>query len=135
MTSQLMASVELGARESGVRLISWPEILQGKSLPEETRHSLKPHAIPVTVTSPGGPVSTHTAADGRPFGISRVVADRPTYFFCPGIEADCGTEPVDTSDFQRSSLFRKFVLYLAIEAQGIHQIGRASCRERVEISV
>ena len=43
----------------------------------------------------------------------------PVYFFCPGIEADCGTEPIDTSDFQRSSLFKKFVLYLTIDAQNI----------------
>ena len=121
MASQLMASVELGARENGARLISWPEILQSKSLPDETRRSLKPYSIPVTATTDAGPISAHVAADGQPFGIARIIGDRPVYFFCPGIEADCGTEPVDTSDFQRSSLYRKFVLYLAIEAQGIHR--------------
>ena len=102
-----------------MRLISWPEILQG--LPDETRRSQKPYSIPVTATIDAGPISTHAAADGQPFGIMRTIGDRPVYFFCPGIEADCGTEPVDTSDFQRSSLYRKFVLYLAIEAQGVHR--------------
>ena len=29
--------------------------------------------------------------------------------------------PIDASDFQRSSLFKKFVLYLEVEAQGIYR--------------
>ena len=102
-----------------MRLIPWPEIL--RSLPDATRSALKPYSIPVTATTDAGVISTHVAADGLPFGIARPAGDKPVYFFCPGIEADCSTEPVDTSDFQRSSLYRKFVLYLAIEAQGIHR--------------
>ena len=121
MTSQLMASVELGARECAVRLIPWPEILRSPNLPDATRAALKPYNIPVTATTDAGVISTHVVADGQPFGIARAAGDKTVYFFCPGIEADCGTEPVDTSDFQRSSLYRKFVLYLAIEAQGIHR--------------
>jgi hypothetical protein len=121
MASQLMASVELGARESAVRLISWPEILQSRSLPDATRSALKPSTIPVTATTDAGVISTHVAADGLPFGIARPAGDKIVRFFCPGIEADCGTEPVDTSDFQRSSLYRKFVLYLAVESQSIHR--------------
>ena len=119
MTCQLMASFEIGARETGVRLITWPEILQSRNLPEETRRSPKPYTIPVTVTIDGQVNATHAAADGEPFGVARPLGDQTAYFFCPGIEADCRTEPLDTSDFQRSSLFKKFVLYLAIEAQGI----------------
>ena len=121
MTSQLMASVELGAREEGLRLISWPEILLNKSIPDETRHAAKPHSIPVTATTPAGLISGHVEADGEPFGIARPIGDKSVYFFCPGVEADCGTEPVDTSDFQRSSLYRKLAQYLAIEAQAIHR--------------
>ena len=121
MTSELMTSFELGARESGIRLIMWPEILESGNLPETTWQSPKPYHIPVTVTIDGQVVATHVAADGEPFGVTRSFAGQTVYFFCPGIEADCGTEPIDASDFQRSSLFKKFVLYLAVEAQGIHR--------------
>jgi len=121
MTCELMASFELGARWSGVRLIPWEDILRSESLPETTRQSPNPYRIPVSVTIDGRPFSTHIVADGQPFGIARMIDGRPAYFFCPGVEADCGTEPVDTSDFARSSIYKKFVLYLAIEAQGIHR--------------
>src|SRR3954468_17167995 len=53
MTCQLLASFELGARESGVRLITWTEILESRSLPEATRNSAKPFRIPVTTTIDG----------------------------------------------------------------------------------
>ena len=121
MTCELMASFELGARETGARLITWSDILQSENLPEATRRSPKPYAIPVSVTIDGQLHATHAVADGEPFGIARSLGSQMAYFFCPGIEADCGTEPIDASDFQRSSLFKKFVLYLSIEAQGIHR--------------
>jgi hypothetical protein len=121
MTCQLMASFELGSRETGNRLITWSDILQSQNLPDATRRSLKPYQLPVTVTIDGAPISTHVIADGAPFGIGRSVNGQTAYFFCPGVEADCGTEPIDASDFQRSSLFKKFVLYLEVEAQSIHR--------------
>jgi len=121
MACELMASFDLGARTPGVRLFTWTDILQSPSLPEETRHLPKPTNIPVTVEIDGKLIATHIAADGEPFGIERVVDNQPVYFFCPGVEADCATEPVDTADFQRSSLYRKFLLYLAVEAQGLYR--------------
>ena len=74
-----------------------------------------------TLTINGQRLDTHAAADGHPFGAARLIDGKPAYYFCPGIEADCGTEPVDASDFARSSIYKKFVLYLAVEAQGIHR--------------
>lgn len=121
MTSELMSSFELGARDSGVHLITWRDILASRSLPESTRQVAKPSMIPVTITINGAVHSTHIEADGEPFGIARALANSTVYFFCPGIEADCGTEPIDTSDFHRSSLYKKFMLYLTVEADGIHR--------------
>ncbi len=121
MTCELMASLELGARETGTRLITWSDILQSKSLPDATRDAAKPYQIPVTVTIDGAVTETHVDADGEPFGIARSGSGATVFFFCPGIEADCGTEPIDASDFQRSSLYKKFLLYLAIEAQQIYR--------------
>ena len=119
MTCQIMASFEFGARRSGARLISWHDIRNSKSLPEKTRSSAKPFAIPVTVMIDGRETSMRIAADGTPFGVERDVAGHRHYFFCPGVEADCGTEPIDSCDLARSSIYKKFMLYLAIEAQGI----------------
>jgi len=121
MTCQLIASFELGASATQNRFITWSDILQSQNLPDATRDSLKPFHIPVTVTMDGATISTHVIADGVPFGIGRSGSGQDTYFFCPGVEADCATEPIDASDFQRSSLFKKFILYLAIEAQGIYR--------------
>jgi hypothetical protein len=121
MTCLIMASLELGSRESSARLIGWSDILASQSLPEATRQSPKPYHSPVSAVINGHRWDTHIAADAHPFGIERVREGRRSYFFCPGIEADCGSEPIDASDFQRSSLYKKFVLYLAVEAQGIHR--------------
>jgi hypothetical protein len=121
MICQIMVSFELGVRDAAVRLITWHDILRSERLPETTRRSPKPFHIPITVTVDGQRLETHVAADGQPFGIARLIDGRPAYYFCPGIEADCGTEPVDPSDFARSSIYKKFVLYLAVEAQGVHR--------------
>src|SRR5712691_466563 len=50
MVCQIMASFELGARDAAVRLITWPDILRSRRLPETTRRSAKPFHIPVAVT-------------------------------------------------------------------------------------
>jgi hypothetical protein len=121
MVSQIMASFELGARERNAHLITWDDIFRSESLPEATRQSSKPYQIPVSITVDRQLLDTHIAADGQPFGIARVVDGGRGYFFFPGIEADCATEPVGASDFARSSIYKKFVLYLAIEAQGVHR--------------
>jgi hypothetical protein len=75
----------------------------------------------VTVTIDGSAISTHVVTDGAPFGVGRSDAGDSSYIFCPGIETDCGTEPIDVSDFQRSSLYKKFILYLAIDEQRIYR--------------
>jgi hypothetical protein len=122
MVCQIMASFELGTRVTNARIITWDDILRSKRLPETTRRSAKPYHIPVSITVDGHVIDTHVAADGHPFGVASIVDDHLEYFFCPGIEADCGTEPMDASDFARSSIYKKFVLYLAVEAQGIHRL-------------
>lgn len=121
MTCQVMASFDIGSRETGTRLIRWAEILASTSLPEATRQAAKPYAIPVAAVVNGQRLETHVVADGLPFGVAPMLDGRRRYFFCPGIEADCGTEPVDTSDLVRTSIYKKLVLYLAIEAQGLHR--------------
>jgi hypothetical protein len=121
MTCELLASFEFGARDAGIRLITWSDIVHSERLPDETRRSAKPFHIPVTVPLDGVPIAGHVVADGAPFGIRCTRGADTAFFFCPGIEADCGTEPIDASDFQRSSLYKKFLLYRAIDAQAIYR--------------
>ena len=63
----------------------------------------------------------HVNADARPFGIERVIDGARTYLFFPGIEADCGSEPVEAGGFERSSIAKKFAAYIAIAEQGIYR--------------
>jgi hypothetical protein len=121
MVSLVSASFALGTREGRARLIRWCDILDSKSLPDSTRRLPKPYAIPVSTIIDGQAVGTYIAADGPPFGVERIIDGRRSYFFCPGIEADCGTEPIQAADFARSSISKKLVLYLAVVAQGIHR--------------
>lgn len=96
MVCRILASIELGARDAGARLIEWPEIYE--KLPEEMKVLDESHVI-----------KGYKRPDSKPFGIH---AD--AYYFFAGIEADCGTEPINTSDLDRSSIHAKFLAYAEI---------------------
>ena len=122
MVSQIMASIELGTRErKHVRLITWSEILANPSTPEATRQSPTAASIPVAFSANGERHAMNVNADAQPFGFQRTIGTQTTYLFFPGIEADCGTEPVETSDFERSSISKKFAAYIAIAEQRIYR--------------
>jgi len=122
MVSQIMASFELGTCErTNIRLITWPEILANLNTPEATRQSPTGASIPVIFTTHGKRYSVHVNADARPFGIERVIDGSRSYLFFPGIEADCGTEPVEAAGFDRSSIAKKFAAYTAIAEQRIYR--------------
>ncbi len=122
MIAQITASIELGAREnSAVRLITWKEILANHTTPATTRALPMPNAISVSYTLRGETRSDQIIADARPFGLERTIDGKRSFLFFPGIEADCGTEPVDAADPDRSSLGKKFAAYLAIAEQNIHR--------------
>ena len=80
-----------------------------------------PNAIPVSYSFRGEIRSDQIIADARPFGLERMIDGKRSFLFFPGIEADCGTEPVDAADPERSSIAKKFAAYLAIAEQGIHR--------------
>jgi hypothetical protein len=122
MVAQITASIELGTlANADLRLISWPEILSSGNTPEATRRSQTPASIPVTFSIRGEHHAVNLTADGQPFGIERVLDGRRSYLFFPGIEADCGTEPVDVTDFERSSIVKKFAAYTAVAAQNLYR--------------
>jgi hypothetical protein len=122
MVAQIMASIELGTLQNpNVRLITWPEILASEHTPKATRESAAPTSIRVTYSLRDKTQTTEVVADGQPFGLERVIDGKQSYLFFPGIEADCGTEPIDASDAERSSILKKFTAYAAIAEQGIYR--------------
>src|SRR5271165_6321811 len=121
MVAQITASIELGTKENAhVRLISWPEILASGNTPKATRESQTPASMPVTFSIRGEQHDVNLTADAQPFGLERVIDGKRTYLFFPGIEADCGTEPLDASDVDRSSIVKKFAAYIAVAEQRIY---------------
>jgi hypothetical protein len=117
MASDLMASFELGAKKSGLRLLTWADILKSEQMPEATRHLPKPCSIKVRHKGEDYRIE----ADGHPFGIVRNENGRNRYYFCPGIEADLNTEGLRVTDFDRSSIVKKFTLYLEVERQQLYR--------------
>ena len=118
MVAQIMASLELGTKQkTHVRLISWPEILASSNTPKATRESPAPASIPVSFSIRGEQYTMNITADAHPFGLERVIDGKRSYLFFPGIEADCGTEPLDASDVDRSSIVKKFAAYIAVAEQ------------------
>jgi hypothetical protein len=122
MVAQITASFDLGARaNASVRLITWPDILAHETTPIATRESATPATVRVAYTLRGETRCDEITADAQPFGLERTVDGKRSYFFFPGVEADCGTEPIDASDADRSSIGKKFAAYMAIAEQGLHR--------------
>lgn len=122
MIAQIIASFELGVRENpSVRMISWSEIIASKNAPAALRDAPIPNAINVSYVFRGQSRTERIIADAEPFGLERVVDGKRSYLFFPGIEADCGSEPIDAGDSERSSIAKKFAAYLTIAEQGIHR--------------
>ena len=122
MIAQITASIELGTREnSAVRLIRWREILANEKTPAALRDAANPTAIGVSYALRGQSRTEQIIADAQPFGLERLIDGKRSYLFFPGIEADCGTEPIDASDPERASIGKKFCAYLAVAEQGLHR--------------
>ena len=122
MVAQITASIELGIRDNpSITLITWPDILANPNTPSVTRASVTPTTMRVTYSLRGETRTDEINPDARPFGLKRLIDGNPSYLFFPGIEADCGTEPVDAVDTERSSIGKKFAAYAAIAEQAIHR--------------
>jgi hypothetical protein len=122
MVAQIMASIELGTKgEKNIRYIPWSEILASDKTPSATRESVTAASIPVSFSANAQHYAITVKADAVPFGLERTMEGKRTYLFFPGIEADCASEPVESSDFERSSIYRKLVAYMEIAQQGVYR--------------
>lgn len=112
MVCQMAASMELGARATAnIKLIRWPSILASDKFPEATRRLANPLNIPVG--------DHYKIPDGEPVVVVRQF-ETTTFIFLVQ-EADCGTEPIDATDSDRSSIRRMFEDYLTIIEQRTYQ--------------
>jgi hypothetical protein len=115
MACTIAASFEIGARSSNaIRLIGWHELLNSPQMPSATRQLANPQFL--SIKRDGR--SESLVSDWRPFVIERNFHSK-SFAFIFGFEADCGTEPIDSGDDQRTSIRNKFVAYLTALDQGV----------------
>jgi hypothetical protein len=112
MVCQIAASIDLGTiADPKIKVIRWPTILASDRVPDATRRLANPLSIPIG--------DHRKIPDGEPIVIARQF-QRATFIFLVQ-EADCGTEPIDATDNDRSSIRRMFEDYLTIIEQRIYK--------------
>ena len=122
LASHATASLEAGIRAApNARLIGWSEILSSESMPAATKRMEHPAGMRAAYQVQGVAYEKVVRADSPPFGIVVSLDDRKKFRFFPGIEADTGSEPIAVSNFERTSIFSKFMAYLAIESEKTYQ--------------
>ena len=110
-TGYILGSFQLGAREVGIRFISWLEILTRQRCPRETRDATNPIAIPFD------------AHDGRrcliPDALFGLEYPSGACFFA--LETDMGTEQLSDNKLKNATITQKFRSYRAIIRHEIHR--------------
>jgi hypothetical protein len=112
MEDQIMASFEIGAKD-GVQQIDRNAVLANPQTPNHTRLLAEPECIPL-------PDVNGKPRFYRPDGTFFVIKNEGKFAFVPGIEADCGTEPINATDYARSSIRRKFFDIVTILENDLH---------------
>jgi hypothetical protein len=115
MACTIAASFEIGARSnSHRRIIRWDELIDSPQMPAATKQLANPQTIGFIRNGR----QEEIASDWRPFVIERDLGLK-SYIFVFGFEADCGTEPIDTADSERSAIRNKFIAYLTALEQDV----------------
>jgi hypothetical protein len=108
MACTIAASFEIGAKVNPrTRIIGWNELIDSPQMPPATKQLANPQVLLFS----GDDKQEEIASDWRPFVIERTLESK-SYIFVFGFEADCGTEPIDTADSERSAIRNKFSAYL-----------------------
>jgi hypothetical protein len=115
MACMIAASFEIGAKTSNcLRIIAWQELIDSPQMPVATKQLASPQVISY---ERDGRIES-LASDWRPFVVERNLGSK-SFAFVFGFEADCGTEPIDTVDAERTSIRNKFVAYLQALEQDV----------------
>jgi hypothetical protein len=115
MVNFVRALIEIGVNANPeFRLISFEELLAHPNCPSSTRERRHPETLPLS--------RGEITADWQPFGIERTLPDgHKRRIFCPGFEADCGTEAIQRAVLKGSSIYRKLVEYNEVIDNKIHE--------------
>ena len=126
MICDIISSIEIGVRANpGLHFVSWQEILENPKMPERTRNSASPLAVPVSI-SYTCPRTKSTDRCDKPlipdalFGIEYATNGQKRYRFF-ALEADRNTEPVFRGNLQQTSYLRKILQYREIAARGVYR--------------
>jgi hypothetical protein len=106
MACRILASVALGAKKAGGRMIHWPQIYD--ELPPATQNLKEPWFI-----------HGYKRPDSKPFGIFH----NDTYTFYAGVEADRNTESLRKSktDPERNSIEEKLISYARLAKNRLYR--------------
>ncbi len=97
-----------------LRLITFEELLAHPNCPSTTREMKRPETLPLS--------KGEITADWKPFGIERTLPDgSKRRVFCPGFEADCGTEAIQRTVLKGSSIYKKLIDYNEVIEGRIHE--------------
>ncbi len=124
MVAQIMASIELGVTgecQRPAHHLAGDSWRSDQTPDRNARSPQRRHRSASPIRCAANDAADEITADARPFGLERTIDGKRSYLFFPGIEADCGTEPIDAGDTERSSIAKKFAAYMAIAEQGIHR--------------
>ena len=100
----VLASLALGAREAGIRFVSWRDILNRPRCPVETRDSRNPSAIPYETNG-----ERHVLIPDGLFGLQY---SSGACFFA--LEIDMGTEQQQDNTLKSTTLRQKFRAYRVV---------------------
>jgi protein involved in plasmid replication-relaxation len=115
MACTIAASFEIGANgSSALRLLSWPQLMDSPQMPDATKQLPNPQVL---TFERDGHVESLTS-DWRPFVVERNLGAK-SFAFVFGFEADCGTEPLESADAERTSIRNKFIAYLSALDQDV----------------
>jgi len=115
MACTIAASFEIGANTNKeLRILNWQHLINSPQMPDATKQLANPQLL----TFDRNGQSESLASDWRPFVVQRNFGST-SYAFVFGFEADCGTEPLDAADTERTAIRNKFVAYLSALDQDV----------------
>lgn len=114
MASLIMASIEIGADENGIKLFDWSSL---------KKHAKGDYRLSVSFEHAGETHTRKVDPDWSPFALKSNSA-----FYFLGIEADRQNEPIERELMEQSSIVRKFRAYREITSKGLFkQLGFENC--------
>jgi hypothetical protein len=104
--------------DKGSKLLQdrWPTIRASDKFPAATREMSNPFRLVY-----GNAKDDSLEPDWEPFVLAKQTDEETSFIFCPGFEADCDTESLESGRYAHATIQNKFRGYLAIIERGIYR--------------